>query len=166
MIARDARLEDVPALVRVKTPAVLHKDRVRDASEGDFRYLVAEIDEGEIIGHACLLFRRPRTWPDEEYEAAYPLVIDLMVREDLRRKGFGAIFLTLIEAICVEAGHPRIYLNVDPVEEADAFRFYRKNGYHRLEEKPQWRKWSFTDSQGNLHEEAGWDLRLYKDLRI
>jgi len=163
MTTRNATTQDIPALERVKTPAVLHADRIRDASEGDFRYLVFETDADELVGHACLLFRRPRTWPEEE-DASYPCVIDLMIREDVRSQGFGTTFLADMERICLESGAASIYLSVDPKEDADALRFYRRNGYLDLEDAPQWREWSFTDSEGNVHRGASWNLQLYRPL--
>lgn len=165
LMIRDGRMEDVPALEGVKAPAVVHEDRIKDAVDGDFRYLVMETDSGEVIGHACLVFRRPRTWPQEKHQTPYPRVIDLLIREDRRGRGLGQIFLRQMEAICTQRGLSRLYLSVDPEDNADALRFYARQGYMSLDEKPQWREWSFRDSQGCLHHGAGWDVELYKDLQ-
>jgi hypothetical protein len=77
---RDARPEDLPALVAVghsESPAI-HRDRIRDAAEHDVRYLVAE-SQGTILGYGLLVLKRPPTWPDTSPTDYLPLIIDLTV---------------------------------------------------------------------------------------
>jgi len=58
---RDAAETDVSALTAIKQPDVLHQDRVQEAQGSGFRYLVV-LCGPELIGFACLVFRRPASW--------------------------------------------------------------------------------------------------------
>lgn len=62
---RDATPADVPALAAIKGAGskALHRDRLRDAREPGFRYLVLLAD-GDLVGFACLVARRPASWSD------------------------------------------------------------------------------------------------------
>jgi GNAT superfamily N-acetyltransferase len=161
---RDADNSDIIALERVKKPAVLHKDRIRDAASGEFRYLVLEDDCRDILGHACLVFARPKAWPLDDGYTPYPRVIDLTIREQNRRKGMGKEFMRQMESICIRMGLNQLHLSVDPEDNASAVRFYQSLGYTATQ-KPQWREWSFRDSEGNAHQGEGMDLRMTKKLR-
>ncbi|MGI8913900.1 MAG: GNAT family N-acetyltransferase, partial [Chloroflexota bacterium] len=68
---RDATPADVPALAAIKGAGskALHRDRLRDAREPGFRYLVLLAD-GDLVGFACLVARRPASWSDAA-EAGY-----------------------------------------------------------------------------------------------
>ncbi len=164
MKIRDAALADIPALEQVKEPAALHRDRIRDAANGEFRYLVLEDDSGEIVGHACLVYRRPTTWPPDDEDTPYPRVIDLMICEPKRGQGFGREFMKHMELICRQMEYDRLYLSVDPEGNARALAFYLAIGYKALHAKPRWRKWSFKDSEGNVHHGEGPDLGMFKEI--
>ncbi len=87
MNIRDANRADIPKLAQAKKPAVIYEDRIRDAADGDFRYLVLEDEIAEIMGHVCLVFRRPKSWPTDEQDTPYPRRIDLVIRKDIRGRG-------------------------------------------------------------------------------
>lgn len=164
MRVRDANTSDIDELARVKEPAVLHEDRIRDAANGEFRYLVLEDDSGGVLGHACLVFTRPKAWPPDEADTPYPLVIDLVIRRQKRRHGFGKEFMTEMEAICRRMGFENLHLSVDPENNAGALKFHQTLGYTVASGEPQWRKWSFKDSEGNVHQGEGLDLRMSKEI--
>ena len=164
MNVRDALDTDIAVLSEVKEPAVLHENRIRDAREGDFLYLVLVDDSGELLGHACLIFRRPRTWPPDEGNTPYPRVIDLMIRNDRRRSGLGRVFMAQMESICTDKGFERLHLSVDPEGNVQALNFYMAIGYKRLYGEPRWSKWSFRDYHGNVHQGEGLDLEMFKDI--
>ena len=164
MKIRDAVTADISAIAKVKEPAVLHEDRIRDGGNGEFRYLVLEDDSAAIVGHACLVFRRPQTWPPDEEDTPHPRVIDLMICKQRRTQGLGKEFMTQMESICRQAGYDRLHLSVDPEGSADALRFHLENGYKPMHEEPRWRKWSFKDSQDNVHQGEGLDLEMSKEI--
>ena len=74
---RDAEEADVTALTTIKGEGseAVHRDRLRDAREASLRYLVLLADE-EIIGFACLVFRRPSYWSDAKDTQHLPQIID------------------------------------------------------------------------------------------
>ena len=166
MRIRDAVTADIIALEKVKEPAVLHGDRIRDAANGEFRYLVVEDDSTEIVGHACLVFRRPKTWPPDEENTSYPRVIDLMIRKQRRGQGLGSKFMTQMESICKQMGYDRLHLSVDPEDNADALKFYLAIGYRTMRQEPRWQKWSFKDSQGNVHQGEGLEFEMFKEIAL
>lgn len=164
MKIRDAVISDIPSLEQVKKTACLHEDRIRDAADGDFRYLVLEDQSAAILGHACLVFRRPKAWPPDEEDWPYPRVIDLMICSQKRRQGLGTKFMRQMESVCRQMGYDRLHLSVDPEGNADALQFYLAIGYKPVRKKPRWRKWSFKDSQGNIHRGEGLDLDMFKEI--
>lgn len=164
MKVRDAVVADIPALELVKKPAALHKDRIRDAASGEFRYLVLEDDSAGLVGHACLVFRRPAAWPPDDEPRPYPRVIDLEIAAPHRRQGFGREFVKQMESICRQMRYVKLYLSVDPENNSPALAFYRALGYKDMQDGPQWRKWSFKDSEGNVHHGEGLDLDMCKDI--
>ena len=163
MKVRDANNSDIVSLERVKKTAVLHKDRILNALDGEFRYLVIESDIGNILGHACLVFSCPKAWPSDNKDVPYPRVIDLMICEQERHKGIGAEFMKQMESICKRMGYKHLHLSVDPKDNKNAILFYQSLGY-TFTEKPKWRKWSFKDSDGHIHHGEGLDVRMSKQI--
>jgi GNAT superfamily N-acetyltransferase len=162
LVIRDAVPLDIPRLEQIKRPAVLHADRIRDAASGDFRYLVLEDEFTDIVGHACLVFRRPKAWPPDAGGALHPRIVDLRIRRDKRNQGIGKEFMRQMEGICRELGYNRIYLGVAPEDKKGAVKFYEALGYVAMPDGPRWRKWSFKDSEGNLHQGEGMEIEVYK----
>jgi GNAT superfamily N-acetyltransferase len=160
---RDAAEADIPLLKALKNPAALHRDRIREASSGEFRYLVVEDEHGRILGHACLVFSRPPAWPPDPEDIHYPRIIDLLVSPSNRRQGIGRFFVEEMKALC-SVEYSRLFLSVDPQMNADALAFYESIGFCALESQPTWRHWSFRDSAGGLHQGEGWDLELFISL--
>lgn len=164
MKIRDAITADIPALEQVTKPAIIHGDRIRDAAHGQFRYLVLVDEKGEIVGHAILVFQHPKAWPPDEEDTPYPRVIDLMIRKQRRAQGLGKEFMRQMESICRQMGYKRLHLSVDPEGNADALKFYLRLGYKAMHDEPRWRKWSFKDSQGNVHQGEGPELDMFKEI--
>ncbi len=79
--------EALPAFTARPRSVFAREDmNIRDA-DGDFRYLVLEDETAEIMGHVCLVFRRPKSWPTDEQDTPYPRRIDLVIRKDIRGRG-------------------------------------------------------------------------------
>src|SRR5438874_1192246 len=113
---RDAEEADVPALTAIKGAGseTVHRDRLRDARGSGFRYLALTADR-EVIGFACLVFRRPDYWSDAADREHLPQIVDLRVKESHRGRGYGTEFVRAIERMAAAAGFDQLYLSVDPV---------------------------------------------------
>ncbi len=163
---RDAREADLSALTAIKGAGseALHRDRLRDARSNDFRYLVLEAGH-QVIGFACLVFRRPASWSDAADTSHLPQIVDLQVQEDQRGQGYGTAFMHTIEQIAANSGCAQLYLSVEPVENPRAHALYLRLGYRSLQAEPTQKHWQFTDSAGCLHSGDMLVVDMVKDLR-
>ena len=75
----------------------------------------------------------------------------------------GRFFVEEMITLCSVA-HSRLFLSVDPRESTDALAFYESVGFRAFEPRPTWRRWSFRDSTGTVHQGEGWDLELFISL--
>lgn len=164
---RDAKEADLPALIAIKGPGseALHRDRLRDARDSGFRYLVLATDQ-EIIGFAGLVIRRPAYWSDADDMGHLPQIIDLRVKESQRGRGYGSAFVRAVEQIAAAAGSTRLYLGVDPVNNPRAHALYRRLGYQQIQATPDKDSWEFRDSAGQVHRGEGWVVDLVKSLSV
>lgn len=162
---RDIEETDLPALVAIKGAGseALHRDRLRDAQDGCMRYLAAQ-DGEEVVGFACLVFRRPAYWSDAEDTTRLPMIVDLRVREDRRGQGYGTALVRAMEALAANAGYARLYLSVEPRDNPRATALYLRLGYRPLQDEPYHSGWDFTDSQGNRHRGEAWVVDMVKAL--
>jgi GNAT superfamily N-acetyltransferase len=147
---RSAVLADLEALTRIKAPAALHRDRLRDAGEAMLRYLVIERDQ-QVVGYGMLVFHRPSTWPDHFRTDQLPQVVDLLIASDWRGQGLGTVLITEMETLAKRGGYDRLYLCVDPVDNPRAYSLYLRQGFLPLQSQPYRDHWEFTDSDGNFH---------------
>jgi GNAT superfamily N-acetyltransferase len=163
LTVRNATEADIDALMRFKPSLGVHRDRLRDAAQPGFRYLVLELDQ-RIIGFVCLVFVRPRYWSDGDSTDHLPTAIDLFIDAPLRSCGYGSFLLQAVEQLAAQAGSTQFYLWVDPVENPRAYALYRRLGYAPLQAQPYWFRWEFVDSAGQLHAGDSWRLDLVKSL--
>jgi GNAT superfamily N-acetyltransferase len=165
MSVRDAKAADVPALTALKGigTEALHRDRLRDAQAAGFRYLVL-LAHQEIIGFACLVFRRPAYWSDGNDPHHLPQIVDLQVRESLRGQGYGSAFMREIERIAREAGSEALYIAVEPFDNPRAYTLYQRLGYEQIQSEPYQKIWEFQDSEGQVHRGEDWVVDLSKQL--
>ncbi len=160
---RDAIEADIPALTAIKPSEALHKDRLQEAQGTGFRYLVLHCGP-ELIGFACLVFRRPASWSDAHDRQHLPQVVDLQIAEGQRGRGFGSAFLRAIEQETVQAGYQQLYLAVEPLANARAYALYQRLGYQQLQAEPYRKRWEFTDSSGGRHQGEQWIVDMVKPL--
>lgn len=162
---RDAEEADVLALTAIKGEgsASLHRDRLRDAHDSDIRYLVLLADQ-EIMGFACLVFRRPSYWSDAGDTQHLPHIVDLQVIESQRRKGYGSTLVRAMERIAAEAGYEQLYISVEPVDNPLAYALYLRLGFKQLQSKPYLKIWEFRDSGGQVHHGEDWVVDMMKQL--
>jgi GNAT superfamily N-acetyltransferase len=163
LTVRDAEEADVPALTAIKGVGTeaLHRDRLRDAQGSGLRYFVLLADQ-EIIGFACLVMRRPASWPDSGDTHHLPKIEDLRVKESQRGRGYGSAFVGAIERIASIAGYRQLYLSVEPLSNPRAYALYQRLGYQPLQSEPYHEIWEFTDSAGNTHRGEDWVVDMVK----
>ena len=162
VLVRDAEEGDVPALLAIKGGGeAVHFDRLRDARGPGFRYLVLVLDQ-EVIGFACLVFRRPTYWSDGNDRRYLPQIVDLQIKESERSRGHGSEFLWNLERMAAESGYGEIYLRVDPLNNPRAHALYQRLGFDSLQTEPYLDVWEFRDSSGELHRGEDWALDMVK----
>ena len=162
---RDAIDADIPILTSIKGTGteIIHRDRLRAAQDASFHYLVLIADEN-IIGFACLVYRRPSYWSDAKDEKYLPQIVDLQIEESRQGHGYGSEFIHLLETIAAKAGSKHLYLSADPVNNPRAHALYLRLDYQPVQSEPYRKLWQFTDSQGNLHSGEDWIIDLVKEL--
>ena len=159
----DADQTDYPAIADVYCAASLLRDYLRLAQESRLRCLVLRRDQ-EIIGFGLLVFRRPEFWPSAGDQWRLPEIVGLSVNRSQRSKGFGSVFMSVIETEAAKAGYDRLYLTVDPVNNPRAYAFYQRRNYQALQTQPYRAIWEFKDSQQNLHQSEDWLIDMMKCL--
>ena len=162
---RAAVLADLPALVTIKgaDSEAMHRDRLGDAQDPSFRYLVL-VAEGTVIGFACLVMRRPAYWSDGADPTHLPQIVDLQVTVGQRGRGYGTVFIQTLEQMAVAAGYACLYISVEPVDNPRSYALYRRLGYQPLQLAPYPKSWTFTDSAGTIHQGEAWVVDMVKEL--
>jgi GNAT superfamily N-acetyltransferase len=150
-------------LVAYADHPAIHRDRLRDAALGHLRLLVAERD-GAIVGFGSLVFSRPATWPDAGTADRLPGIMDLYIAEAHRGQGIGTALIHRMEEIAVDKGYDRLFLGVDPDENARAHALYTRLGYQALQAEPYRGCWQFVDSEGCVHEGQEWLVDMVRTL--
>ena len=157
---RDVVSGDLATLSVIKPTKALHHDRMRDADSGYIRYMVAE-QENTIIGFGLIVFKSPETWTKMR---VLPAIVDLYVKPDFRSQGIGTSMIHEMEKTAFKRGCSEIFIGVDPDFNQRAYSLYLRLGYEPLEEEPYLEHWSFTTSDGELHEGDNWIIYLRKEL--
>jgi GNAT superfamily N-acetyltransferase len=160
---RPATLADLDELVRLKPSPAVHRDRIRDAHQSGFKYLVLEVDQ-HIIGFVCLVFIRPHYWSDGDSSDYLPTAIDFLIDPSLRSRGYGSFLLRKVENLAATSGSKYLYLWVDPMDNPRAYALYLRLGYQPLQEKPYKFHWEFVDSEGDRHSGDSWRVDMVKAL--
>jgi GNAT superfamily N-acetyltransferase len=162
---RPALSSDLTTLTAIKGAGsqAVHLDRIQDAIQGDLQYWVLTLD-GELIGYACLAFRRPSYWSDAGDETRLPQIVDLTVADSHRGRGYGSHFVSLLAQQAAQAGYPQLYISVDPLENPRAYQLYQRLGFQQIQSEPYYASWEFVDSEGNLHRGESWTLDMVKAI--
>ena len=163
LVVRDAGDADLDALARLRPPELDHRDRLRDARQPGFRYLVLEY-QGEVIGFVCLVFARPATWPDSRNAALLPQIVDAFIAPPLRGRGHGSALIRALEGLAWGQGFRAVYLSVDPIGNPRAYALYQSLGYRPLQQEPYREQGQYTDSAGKVHESDDWELDMVREL--
>lgn len=165
LTVRDACDDDLSALIAIKGAGsdAVHRDRLRDAREASFRYLVL-LNGQEVIGFGCLVFHRPAYWSDAGDTTHLPQIVDVRIHDALQGQGYGTALMRGIERCATEAGAAEIYLSVAPLDNPRAYALYMRLGYQPLQPEPYRKTWEFTDSAGTLHQGDEWIIDMVKQL--
>ncbi|WP_163506939.1 GNAT family N-acetyltransferase [Fodinicola acaciae] len=107
----------------------LLRDRLRRREAGNGELLIAAAD-GTILGHVYIWLE-----PAEEQEIrdalpGAPLIMNLWVRADCRRRGVGSTLIREAERWLVREGHHRVVLGVDP-DNLEAVDLYKALHYNQ-----------------------------------
>ena len=157
---RDSCIDDLNALSDLRPSEALHRDRIADADGVDLRYLVAERN-GDLVGFGLLVCDPPEGWPTIRL---LPKMIDLWVKPEFRSQGIGSAIVNYMENAASAMGKKELFVSVDPEENERAYSLYLRLRYNPLQSEPYKEHWSFTSSDGVLHEGYGWNLDLQKAL--
>jgi GNAT superfamily N-acetyltransferase len=163
LAVRDATEVDLDAPPRLKPSRAVHLDRLRDAQQPGFRYLVLELDR-QLIGFVCLVFVRPTYWSDGDSSEYLPTAIDFIIDPQLRGQGYGTFLLQSVEKLAAACGYEQLYIWVNPVNNPRALALYQRLGFRPLQEQPYWFHWQFIDGEGKRHAGDSWRLDLVKTL--
>jgi len=157
---RDVISNDLTKLSAIKPTVALHRDRIRDANNGYIRYMVAE-HENTIIGFGLIVFKSPETWTKMR---VLPAMVDLYVEPDFQSQGIGTSMIHEMEKTASKRCCSEIFIGVDPDSNQRAYSLYLRLGYEPLDKEPYLEHWSFTTSDGELHEGDNWIIYLRKEL--
>ena len=163
LVLRNAGDADLDGLARLRPPELDHRDRLRDARQPGFRYLVLE-HQGEVIGFVCLVFARPASWPDARNAALLPQIVDAFIAPPLRSRGYGSALIRALEGLAWDQGFRAVFLSVDPIGNPRAQALYQRLGYRPLQQEPYREEGQYTDSAGQVHEGDDWELDMVREL--
>ena len=165
LTVRDATEADIPALTAIKGAGTqtVHARRLSEARSGNIRYLVLLLEK-EPIGFCRLVLCDPVRDSHVEEPSYLPSIDDLEIKEKLRRRGYGTVFLSTIEQIATTSGFHHIYLQVEPFGNPRAYELYQRLGYQAMQIQPYSHYWEFVDSNGNKQSGEEWVIDMVKHL--
>jgi GNAT superfamily N-acetyltransferase len=156
---RNAQIGDIGLLAQLRGDPVFHMDRIVQAEEMTWRYLVV-LKNQEPVGWGCLILDQPRKWPVCK---PLPKMIDIWISPQCRSLGLGTSLIRQMEAESAANGFLQLYVSVDPAENRRALALYERLGYREIS-CPEWLQWEYFDSQGARHSGEGWDITMAKTL--
>ncbi|MBI1281626.1 MAG: GNAT family N-acetyltransferase [Anaerolineaceae bacterium] len=160
---RDATEADLSKLVNIRQPEALHRGRLRDAANPNFRYFVM-FDGQEAVGFVSLVFSRPQSWINKHDTHHLPEVNDLYIAEDRRGQGYGSQAIQFLERVAAEAGYKELYISVESRDNPRAYALYQRLGYQQLQAEPYFHQWGSLDGDGILRQGDLWLVDMVKPL--
>lgn len=125
------------------------EDTAASLARGERKVLIAEDENGGIIGTVQVLLDQPENQPHRGD------VAKMLVHRRARKQGVGAALLEAAEEAAREAG--KTLLVLDTVTDGDGYRLYSSHGWQRCGEIPNYALWP----DGRLCSTTV----FYKDLR-
>jgi GNAT superfamily N-acetyltransferase len=157
---RDAADSDLPALCALRDAWEQHEAKLLEAAVGTSRFLVA-VSGLELVGFASVHIRQPLTAAPK---SRIPKLSDCLVGPAYRSLGIGRALVAARECIVRDAGCEKLYVSVDPIENAWWFEFFRRRGYRPLQEAP-YRKRESRHLAGRITTVEAWRQDLMMDLK-
>jgi len=121
LFIKKASIKDIDSLNILQLAPKLHLERLEKQNKNNGYYLLALINKKEI-GHLFIDFKSDYSWHK------YPVIMDLHVREDERRKGFAQKMMEFAESVIKNRGFSKACLDVG-IDNFSAKRLYEKLGY-------------------------------------
>jgi ribosomal protein S18 acetylase RimI-like enzyme len=147
---RDATASDLDALTALRPPRGLHADRIATSAAGgdDKQYLLALI-ENRPVAFAVIYFRGDPMWqrPDR-----VPLIMDLYVAPNFRRRGIARRLTQSLESSAASRGFSCVYLQVQSERNPHVIAMYERLGYQKLQQRPYKDFYAEVDERGNVRE--------------
>jgi GNAT superfamily N-acetyltransferase len=109
------------------------EDTASSLARGERKVLIAEDEEGKIIGTVQVLLDQPENQPHRGD------VAKMLVHRRVRKQGVGAALLEAAERAALEAG--KTLLVLDTVTDSDGYRLYARQGWQRCGEIPDYALW-------------------------
>lgn len=163
LLVRDATSADLNSLTKIKDAVAVHLDRLKDAQTPTFRYLVLE-KAGDVVGFACLVFKRPAAWSDAQDLSHLPQIVDVQILPTQRGLGYGTYLIRALEQLAAQHDYQEIFLAVEPLANPRAYTLYQRLGYRQIQAEPYLKHWEFVDSNGNLHAGDNWIIDMVRRL--
>lgn len=157
---RDATVADLGPLCLVRDWVTGHEAKLREASCGTLRFLVA-VTPGEVVGFASLFLANPTTGPAKSH---IPKLSDCFVAMGHRSSGIGRALVAAREGIARAEGYQRLYVSVDPVENTRWFDFFRRRGYKALQAEPYRKREPRSSKDDRSAEVLAWRQDLVLNL--
>ncbi len=131
MIIRPATKSDYSQLTLIndKKTEDVFKQRLKEMEENKVVYLVAD-ERGEVVGHVLLKYYGLPHIPE------YPVIEDLAVRLDQRKKGIGSALIKKCEELAKEKGFGKIGIQVNPDRNCPVRIVYEKKSFVDVGNKP------------------------------
>lgn len=154
---RNAAISDLEELSKLYSPKTdqqklnwkkLQEKRINDSLENPNKEFIVALLNGEIIGHFSIDYAR----------LTYPHAGSLVVREDLRNKGYGSGIIEEIEKRIREKGYSKVGISVNPDNNKDAKRLYERLGYKQVS------KDKYLDYVDPIDGAEDWVVDLEKEL--
>lgn len=156
---RPAAERDLPGLCAVKPDASLHGERLHQQAQGKLVYLAAFRAE-ELVGFTLLM------WDGDAHHSGYPILGDLLVREDCRSQGIGTALIAHAERLCRARALPRLGLSVNPIENPRALALYQHLGFRPTNAPPHGHYDTSVSADGETQIHEDWRIALVKDLPL
>lgn len=155
---RAASDQDMLGLLGIKPDEILHRDRLERQERGHAAYLLAGDATHAALGFVLL------KWHGDGHAREYPILEDLLVREEFRGLGLGTRLITQAENLCRQRGVAQVGLGVNSADNPRAYALYGRLGYRESGEPAQFDVYAEIDEDGQRRLYENWCVHMVKDL--
>lgn len=158
LLIRPATVADLRGLCAVKPDPALHRERLHQQTQDKVFYLAAFSSDHSLLGFVVLM------WEGDAHHSGYPMLGDLLVREDCRSQGIGTALVARAESLCRARGSTRLGLSVNPTDNPRALALYHRLGFRPTSAPPHCDYYTSTDADGETQIHDDCCIALTKDL--